>query len=758
MGDWVERGRVDTRDRNRPEHAYEGNGLVNCLKCDLPLLQHRVRPVRSGKRGIDRRHRKDSERATYIGIDGEGQGRADHRYVLLAASDEEGNREWVAEASNPRIGRLTTVECLDMILELPTRRAKVFSFSFNYDITKILTDLDNKSLFYLFRPEMPERQRPKCEAFKGPYPVAWCPKCKGECEHEGAHYDDIYKLNLLGTKFVVKKAKKRVVIWDLFKFFQSKFVAALEDWKVPGGDGSEESAKARKIILDNMREMKDQRADFDKLNHGAVKDYCLEECRCIAELARRLIEAHNGANLKLKSYYGAGSSGAAMLTAMGIKKQIFPPRQEMRDAIASAFFGGRFENSVIGAIREPLVNLDISSAYVYQLAFLPCLEHGSWSHTKRRKDLEKAEAQNGALVRYSLGNPGIEASWGPFPFRTRDGTISFPRTSGGGWVWLDEYVAGERVFPNVKFHEAWIYSSNCACKPFARIPEYYNLRLKIGKEGPGIVIKLGMNSCYGKLAQSVGNALFNSWIWAGMITSGCRAQILDVMGLHKDKRNLLMIATDGIYTREIDIVPPEALPTKTDELYPDDKGVLRSKPLGGWEIKHCPKGVFVARPGIYFPLEPTKEEIKSVRARGVGRSVVLESWQIILDAWEKKGVDGIAKVANVSRFCGAKTSISVSGKEGAYKFKRAKSKDPKRPTYGQWISREVALSFDPMPKRASVNADGVTLALRTFPKDLVSTPYGRAVIGMSKESKELAAAKQEIMEQPDGDLQDYEYS
>ena len=515
---------MDKRDP-RVEHAYEGNGLVNCLRCDLPKGLHRVRELR--ERIIDKRYvehhyegnlescvrcnlplaqhitprtgrirprrkrttapdlRTHIERVSYIGIDGEGQGREDHRYVLLAASDESGDREWSVEASNPRIGRLTSEECLNMILELPTRRARIFSFSFNYDITMILRDLDNKSLYDLFRPELFHRQRPKCEAFKGPYPVVWCPKCKKQCEFESEHHELLYKLNLMGTKLSVKRGKKRVVIWDLFKFFQSKFVAALEDWKVPGGDGSEKvccqhswetgklvtthlmetcSARQRKAILDNMTAMKDQRQDFDKLEHAAVKDYCLEECRCIAELARRLVESHTEAGLKLKSYYGAGSSGAAMLTVMDVKKRIFPAPKNMWDAVASSFFGGRFENSVIGAIREPLNNLDISSAYVYQLAFLPCLEHGVWTHTTRRKDLEKAQAQAGALVRYSLGpNPRI-TSWGPFPFRTRDGTISFPSSSGGGWIWLDEYLAGEKLFPTVQFHEAFVYSCNCACR------------------------------------------------------------------------------------------------------------------------------------------------------------------------------------------------------------------------------------------------------------------------------------------------------
>lgn len=705
------------------EHAYVGNDDV-CEECTLPYRNHRRR-YRPG-----RFRRPDAECVTYIGIDGEGQGRRDHRYVMLAASDKSGAKEyWIS--ANPGIGRLTTEECLQFILGLPTKRTKIFSFSFNYDLTKILTDLPNQTLYELFRPKLPCRKRRPEESFKGPIPVEWCgPSGK------------VYQLNLQGTKFVVQLDKKRVVIWDLFKFFQSKFVAAIKDWKVGNA-----------ALWDRMELMKNKRDEFDKLQHDDILKYCFEECRCMAELAEKLIDSHRQAGLLLKSYFGAGSSGAAMLTAMGVTpERIRRPLENMRLPVAMAFFGGRFENSVIGPIRERLHIWDISSAYVYRLAFLPCLEHGSWTHTKRRKDLERAEAQSGALVRYSLGpNPGIEA-WGPFPFRERNGSISFPIESGGGWVWLDEYLVGERMFPHVQFHEAFVYSSNCNCKPFGQIPKFYNHRLKIGKEGPGLVVKLGMNSCYGKLAQSIGNAVFNSWIWAGMITSGTRAQLLEMLALHKNPANVLMMATDGLLTHE-HIKPPIPLPTGTGEPYWNaDKRQHESKPLGGWEHKDAKKGMFLARPGIYFPLEPTEDEINAVRARGVGRSVVVKSWQVIMDAWHKDGIKAYAHVTNVTRFCGAKTSISVNRKG---QYKRAAGKNGK-PAYGQWIAREVALSFDPKPKREGLHKDGVRLKLRKYPFDETSYPYSKALSLNNPEAQELIAAKQELLEQPDADLTEYE--
>lgn len=680
------------------EHAQEGDP---CRTCGVGGAVHKVRGHRTRDRSERLRYsRKD---VVYIGIDGEGQGRKDHRYVMMGASTESGAGTWSVHAE-----RLSTKQCLDFILSLPRKNTRIFAYSFNYDLTKMLEDVDNETLYALFRPEL----RPSDDN-KGPKPVYW----------------NGYLLNLQGTKFTVqKRGGHRVVIWDLFKFFQAKFVSALKDWKV----GSHS-------MLERMTMMKDKRAEFDKEKLQDVEAYCLEECKCIAELAHKLTDAHLSAGLRLKNYYGAGSSAKAMLGVMGIREQIVAAPEPMKEAVASAFFGGRFENSVIGQFEEELYNWDISSAYPYQTTFLPCLKHGQWEKTKSMRRMRDAEH---ALVHYRLGVDCRYKHWGPFPFRTEDGSISFPINGGEGWVWRDEFLAGERMFPHVEFLEAWTYHRECGCQPFKRIPEYYKERIKLGKEGPGIVIKLGVNACYGSLAQSVGSAIFNSWIWAGMITSGCRAQILDLLALHTDRSNLLMVATDGIYTRE-KLTPP----------IPRDTGTFETgKPLGGWEGKVAKKGVFVARPGIYFPLHPTKEELKEIRGRGVGKGVVLENWQTIIDAWHKDGVNGTARVANVTRFCGAKTSISYSPSRGLYT--RAASGNGKAPHYGQWITRRVELSFNPMPKRECVNRDGKTLKLREFPYAMASTPYNKAM--RSRESYELAAAAQELIEQPDVDYTDYE--
>lgn len=743
---------------HRVEHEFKGKSRKKCERCQLPLENHkltRTADTRQRERVYQRRLPSES---LYLGIDGEGVGRKKHRYVFLAAADESGERRF--SVHNP--DGLTTEECLQFLWTLPSR-ARLFAFSFGYDLTKILQSMTEthegrRALWFLMRPE--KRQRMGPEAAKGPYPVLW----KG------------WSLNLQGTKFSFgrtaaglggaakkKKPPKKRILWDLFKFYQCKFTTALDDWNI----GMKEE---RELIL----RMKEQRKDFDKLTPKEVEEYCYLECQKMAEQARTLIQAHDAAGLPLKTFYGAGSTSTVMLKQMGVKRHISEPPPQMKEAVARAFSGGRFEVGQIGSILGEVHAYDISNAYPYQLCQLPCLIHGHWEYVDKRSALEKAKW---ALVRYSLSDVRHLPAWGPFPFRfpkghPEAGSICYPAVSGGGWVYLAEYLQGERLFPNVGFEEAWVYRSECDCMPFQKIPLYYIERCRIGKEGPGIVLKLGANSCYGKLAQSVGKGQFTCWLWAGMVTSGCRAQGLELLGLHQDRSNLLMFATDGILTRE-KLTPPQPIETgtghveicqkhkKTCSECPPSEQV--NKVLGGWEHKAMDRGVFLARPGVYFPLEPTEDDLKTLRGRGVGRRVILDHHQRIVDTWEnrKEGCWPTVTLDNVSRFCGAKTSTTrvlrtIDGRqEWVYRVAKGqhlpKKGETAKPRYGEWIERKVEMSFDPLPKRIG-RPDG-SLEVRRLPIDLMSAPYDRAVL--SAEAKELIAMAEMLTEQPHADFEEY---
>lgn len=628
----------------------------------------------------------------YVGIDGEGQGREDHRYVLLGAASNDG-RTW--DVQNPR--GLDTKVALNFILELPYQ-ARIFAYAFNYDLTMMLKDLPNEHLYYLFRPEL--RKRSKRGGSLGPHPVHW----------EG------FRLNLQGTKFTVAHGEKEQTIWDIWKFYQASFVKTLKNWNI-GAESEQEY-----IAL-----MKEQRGEFDKKTIEEVKPYCLSECRHLATLAQKLIEAHEAAGIPLTSFYGAGSTGSAILKQMGVKLSIAHPPSELKTIVAASFFGGRFEMSRIGLVDQTIYSYDISSAYPYQEYNLPCLKHARWEHTTKRQNIYMTKGSS--LVHYRLRKPNKKKAWGPFPFRLSDGSICFPDTSGGGWVWRDEYLAGEALFDNVEFVEAWNLISECDCHPFKQIPHYYLERIRIGKEGAGWVFKLGPNASYGKVAQSIGEGPFTCWPWAALITSNTRGQLLRLMANASDLSSILMTATDGIHSLE-----------RLECEKPCDTGTWHvPKPLGGWEEKIIEGGVFYARPGIYFPLASKPDD---VRARGVGRMNLYDTKESIMNAWDSvKDPSAKIVIGNVVRFIGAKTSISF--RENNEMF--ARSLD-----YGQWKRRPIELSFNPIPKRQAVNVDG-SLSLRRFSETLESVPYTRAIMPDTEEYMDnvIPITYDELIEQPD---------
>lgn len=660
--------------------------------------------------------------ARWVGIDGEGIGRAPHLYTYLSAVNAKGEK--LAEARNWKTG-LSSVDCFDTLLSLP-RNNYYFAYSFLYDITKWVQDLPTDVIYRLARPDLRRRDW-------GCTPVRW----KG------------YRINLELTKFTLEDAEpwhpgrypdkpngdfsaetlakygRKFVLWDCFKFFQSKFVNALTDWKI-------------QTDLETMAAMKELRGSFRAKDRKQIEAYCRSECKALGELTRRLMKAHHDAGVPLsRTFYGPGSSASVVLKRWDIKNKRGSIPSKMQVPVTQAFFGGRFEQSRCGLVTEPCWQWDISSAYPYALSQLPCLEHGKWVYTTDRAKAKKARC---ALVHYRL-KPSKDcdpatAAWGPFPYRTATGSICFPASSPGGWLWGVEYFAGEKLFKGAQFRGAWILTNQrCSCKPFADVPQLYLERLRIGKEGPGIVIKLILNSLYGKLAQSVGeDPPFQCWVWAGLITATTRAMMLDMMGLHKDRRNLLMIATDGLATTEV-LTPPKPVDTGTEVLIHGKR-----KPLGGWEEKGDgipTNGLFLARPGIYFPSDPSVKKVKEIKARGVGKSVLLDHRQLVIDAFEAGEAQAV--LPSVARFIGLITGTHTRGVD-PIEYVRSEN-------YGEWISRPANISFEPLPKRAKRTSSN-RLTLRTFGlRDGESRPYSKALT--SEEAAELIQAAVIASEQPD---------
>lgn len=545
-----------------------------------------------------------------VAIDGEGISDNDddaQRYTLLAASTGE-----CVETHN-----LSSRRCFDFLLSLP-KRALLVGYSIGYDINMWLCDLPVANLTELW-----EDGHTEWEGFW----IVWQP---GKMFSIGRDRS-IHPYLDHGVKKKRVTYKEHVTIWDVFGFFQSSFVRALEEWQI-GTDAERE----------RIASMKGKRSVFNEDEQSQIREYCFDECRLLATMVGRLIEYAGSVGLKLTRYDGAGAIASAIMRKFKVADYIAVPPKPVHDAALHAYFGGRFETAVIGYIPKAY-SYDIRSAYPAITQGLPCLAHGAWSETVKVSRL--------GVYRVQWDCEQTLPRWGPFPYRTEGGAIVYPM-SGEGWYWGDEIAAAMRLFPRcIRVLEGHLFTPGCGHRPFGFVPAFYRLRAELKEQGNfgQIILKLGLNSLYGKCAQSVGGAVlgygpdgkvihdrprYQSFVWAGMITSGTRAKILDAIRLSDG--HVISIATDGIIsTREI------ALDTGSE--------------LGQWEYKIITQ-LAIVQNGVYRYVSDGEENI---RARGfAGREFDFDNLAFCFGVDRERGVYSTV----VKRFIGIGSSLAAAPK------------------------------------------------------------------------------------------------
>lgn len=483
---------------------------------------------------------------------------------------------------------------------------------------------------------------------------------------------------------VRRKGGKWVIISDVGQFFQTSFFKTLEKWDIGTPD-------ERAMILKG----KSMRAEFTEAT-DEIRAYNALECVLLEQLMTNFRYECKEAGYVPRKWQGPGFLASAMLEANNVPKRDAIPilRNQTFVALAqAAYYGGRFETTGCGPIPGPVWQYDINGAYVHMLRSLPCLTHGSWRWIRKRPD-------RGSLwfgrVRFTHN---ADQSLYNLPFRDGNGNIRFPR-EGIGVYWSTELEAAERTGTSFDFREGFIYEPSCECRWFDFVEPYYKKRVALGKSAKGYVLKLAGNSIYGKLAQSIGYAPYANPVWAGIITAGCRAILIDAYS--QDKNGTWMLATDGIFcSKRLD------LPI--------------SKELGEWEETKHNDGIFIIQPGVYF----TGTELKT---RGVEHVRIQEMEQIFRLEWERyrhnpKGMHFSVKVPVVN-FITAKQAL-MRGKWNLA---------------GTWEKTIRDISFYWGNKRKAGIGFWRDGALRTVPydgdPDAESIPYSR-VIGGNKRGQWL---------------------
>jgi hypothetical protein len=147
----------------------------------------------------------------------------------------------------------------------------------------------------------------------------------------------------------------------------------------------------------------------------------------------------------------------------------------------------------------------------------------------------------------------------PFPYRHK-GHIYYC-LEGEGWYWKKEVEQALKLYPeDISLLEAIEFKTSEE-KPFKFIKELYAQREELahkGQEGIALLIKAGLNSIYGKLAQKVGSRQFYHPYYAGLVTSHVRTRMFEAAA--QNPKAIISFETDGIYAmRELDIEVREGL-------------------------------------------------------------------------------------------------------------------------------------------------------------------------------------------------------
>jgi hypothetical protein len=455
---------------------------------------------------------------------------------------------------------LSTVHCLDFMLDCNSGSAINVVFSGGYDVNMLLRDLAQPYIQILWK---------EGRVLWGPYRITY----KQRKVFSVARWDRSRKK--FGNSFV---------LWDVFGFFQGSFVKACRKWLVD--DDSIE-------VIDAMKR---RRAEFTVEDFDEIRRYCFQECEMLVLLVQELFKSLDGAGLQLRRFDGAGAIAGAMLRQNNIKPHIPHPPTHIYKAVQLAYAGGRIEAVQAGNREAPIWKYDINSAYPAAMIELPSWKDATWQ-TEQYPSAEKECIASLVAVEWSYRE---EAPVYPLFFRAHDGTILFPRT-GTGIYWKSEYYNLTRYFQEGVDYEVLYtlnaYSPTPEIRPLAWIQGAYDTRLALKRQGNMAqeAIKLGINSIYGKFAQQEGYVegvdgvrderfpTYHCLAWASMATAATRS-IMYSASVGKAE-SVVAYATDAVLTTE----PLERL-TVGDG-------------LGEWSAEQY-DGCTIVQAGVYWLKDP----------------------------------------------------------------------------------------------------------------------------------------------------------
>lgn len=489
----------------------------------------------------------------FVAWDGEGLTEKDgsHTYVMLANSD--------GKRLSDRTG-LGTVETLEFMLDSRKEVVNII-YGGNYDVNMILKDVGREDLETLYRTG---------QITWAGYWIKWRP----------------------GKMFHVIRGPRKFLLYDVISFYQKSFVDACDEYLGTDWEGRD----------DVIRE-KANRSTFREADLQIISEYNDKELSTLVLLQSEFKKRLSHAGIRIRRWDGPGAIAAAIYTENQTKSHINTLPPGPAEAAQYSYAGGRFEIIRKGHSESPAWEYDIRSAYPSALRSLPCLTHGEWRYVTNVRRVARFGIYH---IEITQSQTGAQSRPQPLWQRNVDGTVYYSEYP-YGWYWSPE---AKLVFGNdgAVFHEGWEYYSRCDCDPFGFVNRLYLKRAALKKSGDGahIMLKLGLNSLYGKLAQQVGwipgdpprLPPYHCLAWAGYVTSHCRAQIYRAALQAWD--DIIAFETDALFSRV-----PLDLPL--------------TEKLGDWEETKFSSLTYF-KSGMYFGTKDDGTEVE--RMRGVNRGSV----------------------------------------------------------------------------------------------------------------------------------------
>lgn len=556
------------------------------------------------------------DKGSFCCWDGEGVGSHPHRYIMLM-----NNRDVLPPLMDAK--GLHTKVCLEYLCKtarlLPQNTIHVI-FGGSYDTNMMLGDIPKRLIKQLWETKH----------------VRWL---NFEIDYRQRKELTIRMLSEDKTQWYTKRAngtwKKNVLasitLWDVHGFFQSSFMRAIQD-------------NLKDVNIDEIttiEEHKKDRANFSAKQMDDIARYCRLECDYLEKLMLDMhsnlqrADSDNNGNEKplvINRWDGAGSIAAAYLKRYHVKVHMSgnsrvkeratntPIEEPVKSWAEYAYAGGRIEQFKFGHAQQRVYQYDIISAYPSAMLELPSLARGEWVYTRHfnanQYGLWDCEYNYETHKKGRYHNPLVL----PFFFRNHKNAICFP-LKGRGKYWTPEVTAAIKWKPDqTKIHGGWVWKPVDDTKPFAFVADIFKRRQWMKENGIGAqkILKLGLNSLYGKTAQQRGYTPsgdneeplipYFQLEWAGYITSYTRAKLFSV-AISKPE-SIISIMTDGIMATEPLDVP-------------------LGKNLGDFEESSEIEDYIGVKAGVYFTKYKGKDWKDTYRGYDPGqlhRERILEAW------------------------------------------------------------------------------------------------------------------------------------